>query len=338
MKQIISCLAFSMLLLSVQAQSQFSSANDYLSFISKNIEKVNADMWDYNSAIAHGKRARKIENRRKDSIKSIEEAQGNICETKAFKSGKSFKDSVCVFLSTNLNMLNKDYAKIVDMEEIAENSYTDMEAYMNALEEADEMLTAVGKSYERAYKQFADQHNITLVASNDKMTEKTKKANIIFKRNHKLYLIFFHAFKEEALMLEGINKTNLKLTKMHRDTLIEVAKDGIARLQKLKPVVGETNAKNALRDLLTFYQTEAGAQSATAIDFISKSKTLKKLKKELDENDKEQTKAYNEAVVDYNNELKKFNIWSEKNNQARKQKQDKWDAELKDFLDLNVPK
>ncbi len=338
MKQIIACMAISMLLINAQAQSQFGSANDYLTFISKNIEKVDADMWDYNSAIAHGKRARKIENRRKDLIKSIEEAQGNICETKAFKGGKSFKDSVCVFLSTNLNMLNKDYAKIVDMEEISENSYTDMEAYMSALEEADEKLTDVGKSYERAYKQFADEHNIKLIESSSKLSEKAKKANVIFKRNHKLYLIFFHAFKEEALMLEGINKTNLKLTKMHRDTLIEVAKDGIARLQKLKPVNGETDVKTALKDLLMFYQTEAGAQSETAIDYVKKSKTLKKLKKDLDEGDKEQTKAYNEAVVDYNNELKKFNAWSEKNNQLRKQKQDKWDAELKDFLDTNVPK
>jgi hypothetical protein len=236
-------------------------------------------------------------------------------------------------------MLNDDYAKIGDMEEISENSYTSMEAYFTAMEEADLKLNETGKIYDRQYKQFAEDNNITLVEKKDKMSEKVKKANKIFKHQRKMYLIFFKAYKEEALMLEGMNKSNTKLIKMHRDSLNVFALEGLQKLKKLKTVEGDIDIKVALTDLLNFYVYESGEKSKLIVNYYIKKKKLNKLKDEMEESDDQEKKsAYNEAVVAMNDYLKTFNPFVDELNGKRGDKTSKWNAKSDEFLDKNVPK
>ena len=130
------------------------------------------------------------------------------------------------------------------------------------------------------------------------MSEKVKKANKIFKHQRKIYLIFFKAYKEEALMLEGMNKSNTKLIKMHRDSLNVFALEGLQKLKKLKTVEGDIDIKAALTDLLFFYVYESGEKSKLIVNYYIKKKKLNKLKDEMEESDDQEKKsAYNEAVV-----------------------------------------
>jgi hypothetical protein len=321
-----------------KAQQSFDSPIQYLEFINKYISQVDEDMWDYSATIAHTKKLRKIENRRKDLINSITDAQSHICQIK-YKPGKQFRDSTCFFLETYLNMLNDEYSKIVDMEEISENSYTSMEAYFNAMEEADAKLNETGKIYDRQYKKFAEENNITLIAKKDKMSEKVKKANKIFKQQHKLYLIFFHSFKEESLMLEGMNKSSTKLIKMHRDSLNDIAKLGLVQLKALKTIEGDIEIKAALTDLLNFYIYESGDKSKTLVNYYVKKKKLAKLKDAMEESeDKENRDAYNEAVKAMNDYLVGFNAFVDELNTKRTDKTGKWNQKSSEFLDKNVPK
>ncbi len=65
----------------------------------------------------------------------------------SYKGEKAYRDSAVSFMKLYYNVLNEDYSKIINMEDIAEQSYDDMEAYMMAkemvdkkLEEANEMM------------------------------------------------------------------------------------------------------------------------------------------------------------------------------------------------------
>ena len=51
-----------------------------------------------------------------------------------------FRDSVVRYLELSYAVLNNDYAKIMDMEEISEQSYDAMEAYMLAQQIANDKM------------------------------------------------------------------------------------------------------------------------------------------------------------------------------------------------------
>ena len=161
--------------------SQAQTAADYLGKMSKEFRAITADMWDYTSAVAHGKSAKKVENRRKDVLKTNMDAQNKIRSMGAFEGDKTLKDSVLAYLKLSYNVINYDYAKIVDMEEISEQSYDAMEAYMLAQEKANEKLNASGDMVDKQYDAFAAKHNITLIDNESKIEKNLKVAGEAFK-------------------------------------------------------------------------------------------------------------------------------------------------------------
>src|ERR1035437_4284377 len=187
-----------LLLITFNVSNFAQTAGDYLEKVSKEFKDISADMWDYTSAVAHGKSARKVENRRKDVLKSIKDAQTKIKNMGAFEGDKTLKDSVLSYLKLSYNVINYDYAKIVDMEEIAEQSYDAMEAYLLAQEKANEKLNASSDMVDGQYKAFAGLHDIKLIEGDDKIEKKLKIAGQAFKFYNVSYLIFFKSYKQEA--------------------------------------------------------------------------------------------------------------------------------------------
>jgi len=86
------CIAVSVI--SANAQ-ELSTPVGYMDYISTELKNVQKDTWDYTRAVAHNKSARKIENRRKDLVGSINTAIGKIKRMKGFKENTGYRDS-CV--------------------------------------------------------------------------------------------------------------------------------------------------------------------------------------------------------------------------------------------------
>ena len=61
----------------------------------------------------------------------------NISGLPAFNGDKEYRDTAVSFMKLYYNVLNEDYAKIINLEEISEQSYDDMEAYMMAQEKVE---------------------------------------------------------------------------------------------------------------------------------------------------------------------------------------------------------
>jgi hypothetical protein len=118
----------------------YDNAVEYMNVISKQRENVSKKFMSYASAAAHGKKARKIESLRAKLLDEVQEARMNIASMPSFKGDKSYRDSTVNFIKLYYNVLNEDYSKIVNMEEIAEQSYDAMEAYMMAQELVEKKL------------------------------------------------------------------------------------------------------------------------------------------------------------------------------------------------------
>lgn len=319
------------------------SAGEYMDKMSKEFKDISADMWDYTSAVAHGKSARKVENRRKDVLKSNKDAQTKIKAMGAFEGDNTLKDSVLAFLNLSYNVINNDYAKIVDMEDIAEQSYDAMEAYLLAQEKANHKLDVSSEMMDAQYADFAKKHGITLIANDDKTEKNLKIAGAAFKYYNVAYLIFFKSYKQEVYMIDALNKNDVNALKQNADALSKFSDEGLAKLDTMKAFKGDNTLKLACKEMLEFYKKEATAKIPVIVNFAVKKENFDKIKAAMDAKDaksrtKEDVDAFNTAVNDFNKASNEYNAVNNELNTNRTNLLNKWNTAVANFLDKQVPK
>ncbi len=135
-----------------------------MEYISTQQTNVTKKFLSYNSAAAHGKRAKKVEKLREQLLNEVQESKMNISSMPKFKGDGAFKDSAASFMKFYYNVLNDDYAKIVNMEEIAEQSYDEMEVFLLLQEQVDKKMEEANHAMNEAQKVFASQNNIKLLS------------------------------------------------------------------------------------------------------------------------------------------------------------------------------
>jgi hypothetical protein len=319
------------------------SAVSYMENINKELDAIMADTWDYTSAVAHGKTARKIDNKRKDLIKTCQLAKNRVNRMADFEGDKSLRDSVVAFLTLDYNVLTGDYEKIVNMEEIAEQSYDAMEAYLLAQEIADERLNNAGDRMQTAEKTFAEKNNINLLENKDKIAKKLESAGDVIKYYNEVYLIFFKSYKQEAYLIDAMNRSDLNAMEQNKNALISSSTEGIDKISKIKPFKGDANLKAACKNMLDFYKDEANTKMPDIIDFYMKKEKLEKVKTAFDakpenKRTKEDVEQFNTTANEMNAGLKKYNTNNNALNNNRNNLLSKWNDGAAKFMDSHVPK
>ena len=147
---------------SVIAQS-LDNAGGYMDYIGKAEEELAKKYISYMSAASHGGRLRKVEKRRNELLNSIYETRIQINSMPTYKGDKLLRDASVVYLKLLYSVFNEDYGKIVNMEEIAEQSYDNMEAYILVQEKANEKLKDAYQSRTAIGNEFAKKYNISII-------------------------------------------------------------------------------------------------------------------------------------------------------------------------------
>ena len=120
---------------------EYNTPVAYMSNISNANKALSVKYLGYISASSHGKNMKKVEKRRADLLNSIYETRVKIYDMPSFDGDKALRDSAVSYLKILYSVFNEDYSKLVNMEEIAEQSYDAMEAYLLAQEKAGENST-----------------------------------------------------------------------------------------------------------------------------------------------------------------------------------------------------
>ncbi len=100
------------------------------------LEKSKDEMFSYLKAITKGRSARKIENKRQDLLQQIVAEISEIRLVRSYNGDNALKEACIKYLNLQKTILKDDYAKIMDLEELAEKSYDGMEMYLNMQEKA----------------------------------------------------------------------------------------------------------------------------------------------------------------------------------------------------------
>jgi hypothetical protein len=327
---------------STQAQD-FQDASSYMEFMGNEYHAISKDLWRYISASAHGKRAKKVEKRRMELIATTQEAQRKISRMPAFEGDASLRDSVSSYLKLSYIMLNEDFAKIVDMEAIAEQSYDHMEAYLLAKEKANEKLDKAGERLNEEQTLFAEKHHINLTGEKSKLTLKLENAGEVMAYYHKLYLIFFKSYKQESYLLEALETGDINALEQNKNALIHFSEEGLQRLDTIPRFRGDATLKIACLQMMNFYKMEAEQKFPLLIDFYLKKENFEKLKAAFDakkqsELTKEDIDTFNEAVNEYNQAITQFNSTNDQLNKLRGKVLDNWNNTVDKFIDKQTPK
>lgn len=325
----------------IQAQ-QFNDAVSYMSFIGNFSKQIQKDYFSYASSVAHGKSARKVENRRISLIQSVQEASRKVQAMPPFNGNKALRDSAAKFFHLNYLVLNEDYPKIINMEEVAEQSYDAMEAYLLAQDKAGEKIENANKQLQKVNRDFASKNNITLVDSEDELDKKIAITNDVNDYHRTIYLIFFKCNKQEIYLVDALNSKNLNAIEQNKNTLLKYADEGLAKLSKMAGYQNDNALISAAKQYLEFTKQECTSKIPNLVNFFIKEDNFNKIKKVMEskkssQRTQEDVDNYNKAVNEINSAAGQFNTTNNQINEERTRSLNTWSKSSAMFLDKYVP-
>lgn len=323
------------------AAQDYTNPGEYLGEITRQQENISKKFMAYASASAHGKRAKKVDALRSKLLDEVQEAKMNISGMPGFKGDKSYRDSTVNFMKLYYNVLNEDYSKIINMEEIAEQSYDAMEAYMMAQEMVDKKLEEGNEKMKLATETFAAKNNITLTKDNSELGEKMKQVHEVNQYHTVLYLIFFKAYKQEGYLMEAVSKNNITGIEQNKNSLLRYAQEGLEKLKDIKSFQGDNGLMSACKVMMNFYVKEVNEKMNSISEFYLTQERFAAIKKEFEKKSspsKAEVDAYNKAVKDINAASQAFNSANQSLNKERSDLLNDWNKAVSAFFDEHTPR
>jgi len=174
MKQILFFLLF--IISTLNSETSFSQdlskPGDYMTAISNAQKEMNQKYMAYMSAAAHGRKARKVDKLRQQALESIDNSRFKTVDLPIYKGDNSLRQSSIDYIKLCYNVFNEDYARIVNMEDIAEQSFDEMQAFILLQEKTNEKIHEASGKMHDASKAFAEKYNVKIIESTDELSEK----------------------------------------------------------------------------------------------------------------------------------------------------------------------
>src|SRR6185312_4387755 len=310
---------------SANAQDIANNPVDYLNAISTPETQMNKAYMAYISAAAHSSRKRKIEKLRLQTVDNIVICQSNINYLPPFKGDNSFRQSSVNYVQLCYKIFNEDYVHIVNMEDIAERSYDEMQAYLLLQQATNDTLQAAVGRMRRAEQNFAMKYHVNMVETKTELGDKMAAAGRLAKYRDKVFLLFYKCNWEDNQMVEAMNQKNVSKIEQVRSALDKYAVEGLAVL-----------------DTLHGYKNEAETGVPGLTDFFLKEENFNKLKtamesKASNERTRQDVENYNKAVADMNDGANAFNQTNAGLNAGRNEVNKNWMDTEKNFADVHTP-
>jgi len=323
------------------AHAQNPTAPEYLAGISAEFEKIARETMSYISAVNHGKSARKVEKRRKELVTQTRMSEATVRRMRPFKDTR-LRDSVAAYFKLSVIVINEDFEKILNMEDIAEQSYDAMEAYLLAKEMASEKISKAYDAAEREYRAFAAENGIRLIENETRLQNKLRLASEATSYHNVIYLMFFKSYKNEAYLMDALNRGDMAAVEQNRNALQSSATEDLLKLKNIKTFNQDATLKRACEQALQFYNTEAQTHMPKFINFQLVKENYEKMQKAINakkpnNRTQQDIDQYNKAVDEYNKEVAKINKLNDDVNKQRNAMLKMWNDTSSAFLSKHTP-
>ncbi|MCC6369619.1 MAG: hypothetical protein IT236_01300, partial [Bacteroidia bacterium] len=168
-------------------------------------------------------------------------------------------------------------------------------------------------------------------------------AGKVYDHDNEVYLIFFKSYKQEAYVLNAMEKNDVNGIEQNKNALVKTSAEG---LEKLKAVVAYQNDQTILKtckQMLEFYKEEAEKKLNTVSTFYVAKDSFEKIKtgfdaKSANKRTQSDVDQFNKAVNEYNAASQEYNKVNAELNNNRKNFLDDWNKSCEKFTDKHVPK
>lgn len=320
----------------------FKTPVEYLNFIGKETDEIAANTWKYTKAVAHSKRARKIDSTRKELLKSIQSATKKIEVAKAgYKGDTEYRDQLLAYLSISEKFINDEYDKIINMQEVAEQSYDYMEAYITARDLVNEKINTEVEKLNANQKAFAGKYNIEITEDKSKLAQNMEISNQVFKQQSDMYLLFFKVYITDDNMMKAIEAKDLNSIQQNASALEQYANEGLEKLKTFKSYKNDPLLVNATKKVLEFYKKEAVEFAPEIVNFMMMNQKVSETEKSLKSKSapsKEEIASYNKLVNEFNGLTGNYNKLNNKYFQDKNNAINAWNQAGDSFVSKHVPK
>lgn len=340
-KKFLLCL---MVLLSVCATAQeFKSPVDYLSYLAKEQQNIAKSTWKYTSAVAHSNSARRIDATRKQLIKTIQTSSKKIEALKnGYKGDVEFRDKLLTYFYFAEKNISEEYDKIINMQEVAEQSYDFMEAYIKARDMVNAKLDEEYEKVRLAQQDFALKYKIKLSEEESELGKKIKKSGEVFDYHTVLYLIFFKTNITDAQLSAAIDKKDMAAISQLASSLDMYADEGLEKLKSIQPYDKDASMISETKKAMLHYKKVAQEYIPKALNFIMLKDDFERTKTSIEsksaaDRSKEEIDNFNAMVKTINKEIGVYNkVMSEYTNQGNAMI-NSWNAVGDAFISNHVP-
>jgi hypothetical protein len=328
---------------SVTHAQVIENAGDYMTAMSNAQVEMDQKYMAYISAAAHSRRAKKVEKLRAQALESIDNARYKTMALPKYKDDNSLRQASVDYIQFCYRIFNDDYSKIVNMEEIAEQSVDQMQAFLLLEEKASQKLQEASENLRKAEKEFASKYGVNLVDTKNELTDKMGAAGKVNNYCDRLYIIFFKCNWEDGQLFDALNARKLNDAEQARNSLIAFTKEGLEVLKadNLRTFEGNPTLSASCREALLFYNSMAQNDIPKLTDFYLKEENFDKIKKSLEAKGSNKTKEdvdqYNKAVKDINASVNHFNQLNQELNKRRQEVVQNWENAEKSFRDELMP-
>ncbi len=342
MKQLVFLFLFMSVLFSFSAAYTQDDPGTYISMISNAQNDMNARYMAYMSAAAHGRRAKKIEKTRQQVLESVQNSKFKTSDLPYYQGDKTLRQSSLDYIQLCYHVFNEDYAKIVNMEDIAEQSFDEMQAYILLQEKTEEKIHDAEQKMQDAQTAFAGKYNVKLIDTHSELGDKMTMASKLNRYQNKVYLIFFKCNWEDSQLTKALNSHKLNDAEQARNALITYADEGLKALDTLKSFDGDASLAMTCRQALKFYKKTAETDLPKITDYYLKEENFEKIKKSFEarpqsSRTKADVDAYNKSVNEMNASVNAYNAVNNKINAERNDMINSWNKAEKEFQDLHMP-
>ncbi len=329
--------------MSISAQDT-SSPVAYLSSISTVMDPLEKETWKYIRTSSRSKNVKRIEGQRMKLVEKIAVAKATISGYQGYQGDNSLRDAVVDYFDLSIHLLNDDYAEILDMQSIVDQSYDLLEAYTIANEEAEAKMDEAFDQMSEQQKAFANTHSITLMEGEESQTtKKLREASAAIDYYNELMLPVARASFEESYVIEALNRGDINGAQQHLNSLNDFLIEIKQQIKDAGAYKGDTKLKYAAERLVRFYEEEASDAIPTMIDFYLITDDMEQQTAAIDavkpkKRTKKMIEDYNKAINTYNKELNNYNKINEKANKDRESLNNKWQEAIENFFVQHIPR
>ncbi len=322
------------------AAQQVGDAGDYLTAIANAQVEMNSRYMQYMSTTAHLLKEKNAVSLRSQVLESIANSQARTTAMPSFAGDNNLKKSSIDYIQIVYNVFNNDFGEIVNLKEIEEQTFNDMQKTILIQEKAAEKLIEASLAITNATIDFAKKYHVDFTSQRDRLTEKLAIAARLNHYHNDVFLIFYKCNWEDGQINKAIEAKKVNDIEQARTALLQYAVEGMHALDGMKNFEGDPSLKYSCRETLNFYKQIAEDDIPRLTDFFIAEDNFNKIKKSFEASDKHSKP----EVAAYNNEVKNYNAVANRYNQVnnfiisnRRLVLHNWDATEKIFADTHMP-